>query len=82
MVMVDVFVPAVGKEYDFHLDEEVRIGMIIEEIAEMIAHKEHTEIVGEMQKLLLCDRDSQSILQTDLSLQECGIATGAKLILV
>lgn len=82
MIMVDVFVPAVGKSYDFNLDEEVKINMIIEEISEMIAHKEQTEIVGDVEKLLLCDKDSQRILPSDQTLQDCMVSTGNKLILV
>ena len=41
MILVDVHVPSVESTYDFQLDEDVRIDLLIEEIGEMICRREH-----------------------------------------
>lgn len=82
MILVDVFVPSVDKTYDFQLNEVVSVGAIVEEISEMIEQKEHSKIVGDTSKLLLCDKDTQKVLDKSCSLSECGVTTGRSLILV
>lgn len=82
MVLVDIYVPSVDKTYDFHLDETASVRVIIEEIAEMIGQKEHTEIAGDINALTLCDRLNQRILPKDASLRECGVRSGSGLLLV
>lgn len=82
MIMVDIFVPAVDKEYDFTLNADVKIKTIIEEISEMVAHKEQSEIVGDADQLMLCDRDGKTVLSDMMTLRECGIKTGSKMMLI
>ncbi|MBD5450247.1 MAG: hypothetical protein HDR28_08875 [Lachnospiraceae bacterium] len=82
MIMVDVYVPAVDREYDFSLDQNVEISLIIEEISEMIAYKEHSEIVGSVEELVLCDRENGRILEGSKTLCASRIQTGSKLMLV
>lgn len=82
MIMVDVYVPALDREYDFTLDQNVNVSMIVEEISEMIAHKEHSEIVGSMDGLMLFDRQEGKRLSGSATLASGGIRTGSKLILV
>lgn len=82
MILVDVFVPSVDKEYDFQLSETASISMVIEEISEMIGQKERTEIVGDVNRLQLCDQERQCILDRNRTLAECQVTTGCRLILV
>lgn len=82
MVLVDVFVPSVDKEYDFQLSETAEISMVIEEISEMIGQKERTEIVGDVNRLQLCDQERQCLLDRNRTLAQCGVVTGSRLILV
>ena len=82
MIIVDVFVPSVDKNYDFQLNESISIYTVIEEISEMIGQKERTHIVGDLELLQLCDRESRQVLEKNKTLQECGIITGKSLILV
>lgn len=82
MIIVDVYVPALDREYNFNLDQNVRVSTIIEEISEMIAHKEHSQIMGNMDELRLCDRSGEKILSAKATLSSSGIRTGSKLILV
>lgn len=82
MITVDVYVPSVDKEYDFSLDQNVRISTIIEEISEMIAHKEHSELVGEIGDLILCDCGGGRILDAAGTLGANHIQTGSRLLLI
>lgn len=82
MILVDVYVPSVDKEYDFSLNETVTVQTIIEEIAEMIGQKEQTFLVGDIREMNLCDKRSKAILPFENTLADCGIRTGASLILI
>lgn len=82
MIMVDVYVPAFDKEYDFCLNQNVRIDTVIEEISEMIARKERSKIVGNIGELMLCDRQEGKILGRNKTLCVCGVRTGSKLMLL
>ena len=82
MIMVDVYVPVLDKEYDFCLNPDVKISMVIEEISEMIARKEHSQIVGNAGELILCDREEGRILDNSKTLGICRIQTGRRLMLV
>ena len=82
MILVDVYVPAVGNTYDFQLEENEKISTIIEEVAELIGQKEHSQIVGNMNEFMLCSRERNTILAKSLTLSDQGICTGSSLILV
>ncbi|MBR6770716.1 MAG: hypothetical protein IKM28_05690 [Lachnospiraceae bacterium] len=82
MIMVNIYVPTVDREYDFSLDQNVKIETIITEIGEMISRKEQSKIVGKIEELILCDKDSRKILRREDTLAACGICTGSKLILI
>lgn len=82
MILVDIYVPAVGNTYDFRLDEEEKISAIIEEISELIGQKEHCKIVGDIEQLMLCSQKDRMILPGCSSLAAAGIKTGSSLLLV
>lgn len=82
MILVDIYVPAVGNTYDFQLEENEKISTIIEEVAELIGQKEHSQVVGNMNELMLCSREKHEILTKSLTLANLGICTGSSLILV
>lgn len=87
MVLVDVYVPSVDSTYDFQLDEDVKIGLLVEEIGEMICQKEHCRLEGDIEKLLLCSMESREnisreILPKNTTLAEYGIKTGDRLMLL
>lgn len=82
MILVDIYVPAVGNVYDFQLDEDEKISAIVEEIGELIGQKEHCRIVGDISGLMLCSSENKRILPKNLSLSESGIQNGSSLFLV
>lgn len=82
MIMVDIKVPGVEQTYDFSLDENAPIMLVMEEIVEMIGQKEHCVIAGNREELLLCSYGSRTVLDKRATLRECGIVTGSRLLLV
>ena len=66
MLMVDIYVPAVDKEYDFTLNADIKI----------------RKIVGDVECFMLCDGDRNRVLPTNMTLGEFGIKTGSRMILV
>lgn len=82
MVLVDVYIPAVDQNYNFSLNEDVKISAIIKEIVEMIAQKEQTCLKGEQEKLNLYSLHDKRILPKENTLLDCYIMTGSPLMLV
>lgn len=82
MIIVDVFVPSVDKTYNFSLNEDVKINLVIDEISEMIGQQEHTHLYGGQSELDLVNVRERQFLSKDNTLYDCGIKTGALLMLV
>lgn len=82
MIMVEILVPAFDKEYDFQLDGNALVHILIEEITEMICHKEQSRLVGEESELMLFHMDTGRILPGDSTLSSLGVCTGSRLMLV
>lgn len=82
MILVDIYVPAVGNTYDFQLDEEEKTSTLIEEIGELIGQKEHNRIVGDINHFMLCSRKDKKILPKSMTLAASGVRNGDSLLLV
>ena len=82
MILVDIYVPSVDREYDFGLDEKAKISSIIEEVASMVSQKEQCELKGNAETLLLCNVNDRTILPRQKTLEQCNIGNGKRLMLV
>lgn len=82
MIMVDVTVPSIGRRYDFNLEEQAQISVLIAEISEIICQKENCVLGGENEELVLCSAEQSMILSPEATLSQYGIANGSHLILV
>lgn len=82
MIMADVFVPSIGRQYDFSLDEQAAIEHLIPEIAEVICQKENCTLGGNAGELMLCLMDTRQILDSSRSLGSYQIGNGSSLLLV
>ena len=81
-MIVDIYVPSVDKTYDFTLDENQEVSIIIEEIVEMISQKENCNISGNVKELLLIGLESSEIFDKNRTLNSYKICNGKRLILV
>ena len=81
-MIVDIYIPSVDKTYDFKLDENQEIAIIIEEIVEMISQKENCTISGNVKDLLLVRLEDSKIFDKNRTLSNYKICNGKRLILV
>lgn len=81
MITIDVYVPMIGKTYDFSLDENIIVETIIEEITELIIQKENYT-ASETSDMYLFSQNDNQVLNKRFSLKENGIDTGNKLLLI
>lgn len=82
MILVDIYIPMIDRTADFHLEENVPVRSLVEEIGEMIAQITKSELEHSSSKLLLCDCLSMRILPENKTLTECGIKSGSRLLIV
>ena len=76
MILVDVYVPVMDEIYDFYLDEDVEIGLLIPQIAESICQKEQSVLKGNPDALTLWKPDIRSRLMRDTTLRKAGVGSG------
>lgn len=82
MINVDVYVPSLDRVYNFNLDEDSKISVLIEEISELICKKEHSSLDGTKEDFIMGSIDEGRNFYSRYSLKEYGIKNGEKLILV
>lgn len=82
MILVDVYVPALDRVYNFNLDEDAKIAVLIEEISELICKKEHSELDGVKTRFVMGVVDRKVNFNPKYSLREYSVKNGERLILV
>lgn len=82
MILVDVYVPALDETYDFNMNENVLVGVLIDEISEMLLKLADANSGSDMDGIMLCDYDTERILSEELTLYEQNIKNGAHLFVV
>jgi len=82
MINVDVYVPSLDRVYNFNLDEDSKIEILIEEISELICKKEHSSLDGAKDRFIMGSIDEKSNFNSKYSLKEYNVKNGARLILV
>lgn len=81
MILVDVYVPSLNRIYDFNLDEDSVISVLISEISELICKKEHSVLDGKENGFIMGSVDRNINFNPTYSLRDYGIKNGEKLIL-
>lgn len=82
MIIVNVRVPALEKEYNFSLEEKAPVGDLIEELVELILQKEGVPFSGELREMVLCSLEKGIQCSRESTLSDYGICGGEELILV
>lgn len=82
MIMVDIYMPAIDESYDFMIDENADLDVVILEVSEMIARKTKSELRPGEDGFVLYYYDRQMPLPTDRTLYESGVRDGDHLIMV
>lgn len=82
MINVDVYVPSLDRVYNFNLDEDSKILVLIEEISELICQKEHSVLDGDKNRFIMGTIDERKNFNPNCSLKDYSVKNGEKLILV
>lgn len=82
MIMVDIYMPAIDESFDFMLDENADLDVVILEVTEMIARKTRSELRPSDDGFVLYYTDRKVPLSPDRTLYESGVRDADRLILV
>lgn len=82
MLFVEVQVPIFDQVYDFKVEQNERVYKVLLDIIRKICQKEDFYIEEKQEKFFLWDMEQKRILPKDWTMEECGIKTGTKLLLV
>ena len=82
-ITVEVLCPALPGKYDFVLDNDIRAGEAAKKISEEIIQFERAESCKfDEGSMYLFTDTSQLPLDPEVSLSECGICSGSRLMLI
>lgn len=82
MILVDIDVPGVNQIYDFNVDENAKISLLLEELSGMICQKEQCSLDGSVKELMLVSQNQHKVLSEELTLAHYNIVQGDRLLLV
>lgn len=81
MILVDVEVPVLEKNYDVRVDEYAPAADVLEDIVDMICQKEQIICSGELAWAAFWHKESGRMLEMGKSLRDHRIGSGQTLIL-
>ena len=81
MIIVSVEVPMMDATYDFQVDEDVILGVVLDEITDMICQKNQCETAGDVSRLGLWDTRRHTLLNPNATAYENGLISGSELLL-
>lgn len=81
MIIINVTVPMMGREYDFQVDENVSVSEICREIVEMICRNEQCSMAGDADGVLMWEKRTMRMLRQDQTAGENGLMTGSRVLL-
>lgn len=82
MILVEVSVPALGRRYDFELEETTPVSILVREMTEVICQREHCHYAAGRQGLNLYVQEQQRRLAPESTLEQDGIQSGQRLLLL
>ncbi len=82
MIMVDVDVPSIGRQYNFRVDETAPVEDLIEDLKELIRAKENADVDPEHDTFDLISYDRKIVLQKDATLSAYDFRNGSRFMLV
>ena len=84
MILTDIYVPAVNQKYEFLLDESAPAGEVTLEIVRILQMKTGGRVHGTDRRgtFVLCSIEKEQLLDAGLTLHECGVRDGSRLLLV
>ena len=82
MILVEITVPSTDGTYEFKLNEDVLVSMVIDELCSVISEKERCDMPANADSFVLFSADKGVMLSKTLTLYENGVINGDRLILI
>ncbi len=82
MINVDVYIPSMDEVLDFQIDEDVMVSQVVNEMVEILAKRTREEIPSGQDAFMLVLVKEKRVLPRILTLQQCGVINGDRLMLV
>lgn len=82
MILVDIYIPALERCYDFSLQEQATVSELVEELIEMVCQKEHWPKGQDPTGFLLVEPARSYIFTPGDTLAQRGVLSGARLMLL
>ena len=79
-VMVEVFLPAVGKSYDLNIPKHLSVGMVVQMLCCIFSEMQVGEYIPSSTSILF-DSETGDILDYQVSIDSLSLTTGKKLML-
>lgn len=81
MILVDIQIPAIDRIFDFELDENTSVDVLLEDILALTAQKEHI-LCRNPKAMYLYGMEQEAVLKREESLGKQGVRTGDRMILI
>lgn len=81
MILVDLQVVSLDRNYQFSLDESKTVFELITEIKDILCQKEQCEMMGDDDDLMLCSVSQNRILEKGKTLSQQGVRSAERLLL-
>ena len=82
MILVEIVAPSTDGSYEFKLNEDIPVGVLLEEICAVVSEKEQCPLSDKKDNLILFNYQKKTELSPNLTLYESGITTGDRLVLL
>lgn len=79
-LLVEVYIPMIDRSYDLELSPDMNVKSAANCIFRTICEYEFIQVQND--SCMLCDKGSKRVLNGSLSLRQCKIKDGAKLLLI
>lgn len=81
-IYLDVEVPGNAKKYEFVADSSMSVGKVKNQIIKQIASVENRDIFPDKDAVLFCSVDLEGLLQDSEILDDVGVKSGGRIILL
>ena len=82
MISVEIHSVKLNEKYDFVVDENLSVSLIIEEIAQMLTRHDRLTLSGDVRQFCLYSKKDGRVLSAKNSLYDHGVITGDVLYIV
>lgn len=82
MILVDVYVPALNRTFDFKLDENAEIRSVKEDMVKILCDEIGEDGEGRGAGFALCSYEQGRVLKDGSTLRECGVGNGSRLLIL